>query len=148
MAARSPLIAVLDHDVVLLRLMESLLQAEGFRTLPLRDTASALPIIRRERPDILMLDTWVEDAESGWRLLRRLLANPDTRRIPLLVCSSDAQVFDRQTRILGRAERVEVVPKPFDTDALLEKLRSLLGEPPGHRPDTGKDTESPGRNAA
>ncbi len=42
--------------------------------------------VRENRPDIIVLDVMLPDID-GWRLLMHLRENPETRQIPVLVCS-------------------------------------------------------------
>ena len=124
--ARTPLIAVLDQDAVLLRLMCALFKSEGYNTLLLRNSASAYDVVKERKPDMLMLDTWVEDRESGWTLLQQLLSDGETRQIPILLCSSDPDSVEGHRARVRRHSRIEVLPKPYDTHILLHKVRSLL----------------------
>jgi DNA-binding response OmpR family regulator len=125
-ASPSPLIAVLDHDAILLRLMNALFKTEGFRTLLLPDSASAYDLIKDNQPDVLMLDTWVEDSESGWRLLQTLLMDEETKHIPIMICSSDPLAVQERHARVARHRRIEVLPKPYDTETLMAKVRELL----------------------
>ena len=123
-----PRVVVVDHDAAFLEMMQALLADEGYQASSCLTADTALPLIKRERPDLVLLDTWVETRTAGWELLTRLRLDPDTADIPILVCSSDGQSLRDQIAQLA-VQQVELLEKPFHLDALLGQLTSLVGPP-------------------
>ncbi|HEY8490805.1 MAG TPA: response regulator [Dehalococcoidia bacterium] len=126
----APLIAVLDDDPAFLNLMNVLLTQEGYQTLAWRENQDALTLIRRERPDLLIMDLRLVEPESGWVLLEKLRRDPETLELPVIVCSGDADALRRNAGVL-QALRCAVLEKPFDLDDLLETVRRVTAEPGG-----------------
>ena len=58
-----------------------------------------------------------------FQVLRR---DRETRNIPVLVCSSDLQEFERRASSLEDYSHVGVLNKPFDIDSLIAKVREML----------------------
>jgi CheY-like chemotaxis protein len=52
--------------------------------------ANAYELIKREMPDLIILDIRIEHPEAGWVTLDLLRPDPATTRIPIIVCSADA----------------------------------------------------------
>jgi len=126
--AARPRIVVINDDVPFLALMEDLLQSiEGYDVLICKEGDQAYAFVKRHHPDLVILDIRMGGEEIGWTILELLTLDPATRPIPLIVCS--AAVLDLQAHepLLERYG-VAILPKPFDLDALLEKVRAGLKE--------------------
>ena len=124
-------IVLIDDDAAFLELMRELLQEfEGYELLTCRDGHEAYAFVKEHRPDLVLLDIRMGGNETGWTILERLGRDPATRSIPLIVCSAalgDGQEHDWLLRERG----VAVLPKPFDLDALLEKVEAALARARG-----------------
>ena len=69
-------ILLVDDDPVFLRLMQHALRDEGHRLRTVQDGASALAEVRRERPDLIVLDVEMPELD-GYRVLNRIKTSPD-----------------------------------------------------------------------
>jgi CheY-like chemotaxis protein len=131
--ARS-LIAVVNDDVPFLEMMEQLLEEEGYRVLPMNEAGQAYPRIKRQRPELVILDVRLGDPDAGWRVLEALRLDPTVRNIPVIVCSADLRALLEREEYLRRMG-CECLPKPFDLDQLLAKMEKILGPSPRARSD-------------
>ena len=122
----APLIGIADHDAVLIRLLDQVLTEAGFDTVQLPEGARAYEEVKKHRPDLIVLDTWLESREAGWILFQVLRLDRETRDIPVLVCSSDLQEFERRASSLEDHSHVGILNKPFDIDALIVKIHEML----------------------
>jgi CheY-like chemotaxis protein len=132
-----PHVAVVNDDTTFLRLMDELLRVEeGYEVSTSFVGSEAYLFVRGLQPDLVVLDlVFGDNAEQGWRTLDLLTLDPATRRIPVVVCSATTVQLQDHADWLRRFD-VEVLPKPFDLDTLLEMIRSTLGEP---RTGTARD---------
>lgn|SRR5690606_29149632 len=124
-------IMVINDDTEFLGLMQALLAEEGYQVVTLRESRGAARIVRRERPDLVILDIRMEHPEAGSQLLEILRLDPATTALPVIVCSADA-VFLRQKDALLREKGCIPLEKPFDLDDLLSAVTSVVG--PGGAP--------------
>ena len=124
-----PHIAVINDDTTFLRLMDELLgREEGYRVSTTFVGGEAHSFVREVQPDLVVLDlVFGNSAEQGWRTLDLLTLDPATRRIPVIVCSAATTLLHQHADWLRRFD-VEVLPKPFDLDALLDLIATTLGE--------------------
>jgi len=84
------------------------------------DGSTALTLIEREQPDVVLLDVMLPDI-NGFEVCRRLKANPRTRDIQIIFMTA---MNDREHMLQGlRAGAVDYVSKPFDTEELLARIR-------------------------
>ena len=116
-------IALINDDTAFLELMKDLLESmEGHEVLICKESDNAYEFVKEQQPDLVLLDIRMGGEETGWTLLELLTLDPKTRPIPLIVCSAaiaDLQAHQPQLDNLG----VDVLPKPFDLDQLLEKIQ-------------------------
>jgi DNA-binding response OmpR family regulator len=118
-----PIIAVIDDDADFQNLMEQVLGDHGYQVIGFPVGEGAAEVVRAAGADLVILDIRLPGV-SGYHVLNRLLTNPATTHIPVLVCTGVAW---------GPAERrhlsamgVRVLPKPFDLDDLLAAVTALL----------------------
>jgi CheY-like chemotaxis protein len=123
---KRPLIFVLDHEPAYLRLMQTLLNGEGFGVLASESSGTAYEQISALRPDLVLLDTWIETREAGWTVLQTMLLDPATADTPVLITSSDKEGFEERAEAL-EGRRIQVVYKPYNTDTLVRTIRDLIG---------------------
>lgn len=129
----APRIAIVNDDTAFLRMMSLLLTEEGYETLLVQGPDDAHQRLRDEQPDMVILDIRMGEPEAGWQLLELLRLDPETTRIPVLVCSAAVQELRAKADIL-RDLRCDILPKPFDLDQLLAKVRNMLGQVEGSAP--------------
>jgi DNA-binding response OmpR family regulator len=122
----APLIGIANHDPTLIRLLDHVLTDAGFQTAQLPEGSAAYEEIKKRRPDLVVLDTWLETRESGWALLQVLLLDAETREIPVLICSSDRDEFERRAGTLEGHAHYGILNKPYDIDKLVEKIHEML----------------------
>ncbi|WP_046734672.1 response regulator transcription factor [Streptomyces humi] len=117
----TPRILVVDDEKDLTDLLVTVLRAEGWRAEPALDGAAAVRTNRGFRPDAVVLDRGLPDLE-GLEVLRRLRAHrPD---LPVLFLTAREGVEDRIAGLRAGAD--DYVPKPFDLDEVVLRLRALL----------------------
>lgn len=118
------------------RLFDRLWDA-GFASVIVEDGESALDILRREPVDLLLLD-WNLPGISGQAVLRAVRAHPKTRAIGVLMVTGRSSPEEEIQALDSGAD--DHLPKPFDENVLLARLRSLcrrrsleLSRAPAHR---------------
>jgi DNA-binding response OmpR family regulator len=121
-----PSIAVINDDTDFLNLMSDLLSQEaGCEVHVCKESAKAYQFVKELRPRLVILDIRLDGQEAGWAILECLTLDPATSAIPVIVCSAAInQLRDQQERLetLG----IDTLPKPFDLDMLLQKVRAGL----------------------
>lgn len=88
-----PRIVVVNHDRVLLEIMQELLIDEGYDTVLCTGTDEAYARCQREQPDLLILDIRIGQEAVGWEVLDRVKLDPATTHLPAIVCSTDARLL-------------------------------------------------------
>jgi len=125
------LIAVVNDDTLFLELMHDLLTEEGYRTAIWKEGDRAYGMIKEHRPALVILDIRMEHPDTGWMVLELMRLDPATARIPVIICSADAQRI-REKEAYLREKGCDVLEKPFLLEDLLGKVRAFIG-PPGEQ---------------
>jgi CheY-like chemotaxis protein len=130
-AERRARLVLINDDTAFLDLMYELLERiEGYEVRICKEGDRAYGFVKEHRPDLVLLDIRTGGEEVGWTLLELLTLDPETRPIPLIVCSAALHALQDHEPLFGRYG-VDVLPKPFDLDALLEKVQAGLARGSG-----------------
>ncbi|HEX3246353.1 MAG TPA: response regulator [Chloroflexota bacterium] len=116
-------VVVVDDDATTGEVICAILEGEGYPTTYFMDGATALSAVQAARPALVTLDWRLRGAMTGEELFRALRQSADTASIPILICTAEAHLLERQPTLRGRA--TEVVTKPFDLDDLLTVVSRL-----------------------
>jgi CheY-like chemotaxis protein len=123
-------ILVIDDREELLALIRMLLEDAEYGVSVLADGALVEEAARTNQPDLIVLDMRL-GAVSGLDVLERLRASQPTADIPVIVATAaltEARVVERLTRdTSGRYANVSLLMKPFDGDALLDRIQHMIG---------------------
>ena len=114
-------VLVLDDEEPIRRMLTRLLTREGYDVRTAADGPSALDEIRRDAPDIILLDVMMPD-QTGFDVCRSVKGNPETRLTPVVLVTSLAG--ERVQGIEAGAD--DFITKPFDTRELCARVRSLI----------------------
>ena len=99
------------------------LAAAGYQVLMAADGAGCLATARADKPDLILLDNDLPDRPIV-AVLQELRTDPRTRRVPVVVFTSD-DAPERRLQAL-RAGADDVLMRPIDDQTLLARLRNLL----------------------
>ena len=116
-------ILVIEDDPVARADLQARLKAQGYTVALAADAASAVTVVNRERPDLILLDLGLP-AGDGFLVLERLRKIAPLAAIPVLVITGRS---DPETR--KRVEAMGVAPvlvKPVQTEALLAAISEAL----------------------
>ena len=125
-----PLIAVVNDDPAFLELMHELLTDESYTTVLLHEGSSAYDMIRKQHPDLVILDLRLEHPEAGWKTLQLLRLDPETTGIPVILCSADTRSLREKEDWLKERD-IKVLEKPFNLDDMLKMVKDATGSPSG-----------------
>lgn len=117
----TPQILVVEDDPIIRQTLDDVLSTRGHRVRTAATGAEAEERLADTRPDLVILDLVLPDAD-GLHLCEKVHeVAPD---LPIIICSGRSA---RQDRILGlRLGAVDFVPKPFDIEELLVRVDGAL----------------------
>ena len=116
-------ILVVDDDRDIVRLLRGYLAQAGFEVLIAYDGETALHALRRERPDLLLLDLMLPDRD-GWDVTRLIRADANLAGTPIIMLTARVEDTDK---ILGlELGADDYVTKPFNPREVVARVRALL----------------------
>jgi len=125
-------ILIVDDDEIICKTLTLKLKGEGYTVVTAREGSSAVGVVRREKPDLILLDiNFPNDvgtvAWDGFNLLGWLNRINDGRIPILFITGSDPAKFEQRALAAGA---VAFFHKPIDHDDLLKVIRDLLSGAP------------------
>jgi CheY-like chemotaxis protein len=120
-------VLVVDDDEDLRLLFQLGLKRAGFRISEAANGREALDAVRRDRPDLILLDLMMP-VMDGWECLSALKADPGLRGIPVFIVTGKDQQQDQERAFASGAEAF--IRKPFETAALVASIRERLALAP------------------
>ena len=118
-------ILVVDDDPKIVNLVRAYLLSSGFTVLSAGDGAQALESVRRDRPDLILLDLMLPEVD-GLEVMRRL--REEGSEIPILILSARGATSERVRGLAQGAD--DYLPKPFAPSEMLERVRAILRRVP------------------
>ncbi len=116
-------VLVVDDESEIRSSLRGVLNDEGLRVLEAGGGQEALALVRREHPELVLLDVWMPDID-GIELLRQLRSEPDRPQVVMISGHGNVETAVRATK-LGAFDFIE---KPFSIDALLQVVNRALDE--------------------
>ena len=124
-------ILVVDDDQDIVRLVRAYLEKAGYQVFTANDGQTALHILRRDRPDLVVLDLMLPD-EDGWDITRRVRADSTLAATPIIMLTAR---IDDTDKIIGlELGADDYITKPFNPREVVARVRSVLRRSQGFTP--------------
>jgi CheY-like chemotaxis protein len=118
-------ILVLNNDSAFLDLMKQVLGDDGYEVVVRKVWDDAYGVVKRERPDLIILDVLLDSAGKGFELVDLLTLDPQTRSTPIVIASTNtAQLRERIDAFTTMG--IPLIGKPFDLDTLMNTIQRAL----------------------
>jgi two-component system alkaline phosphatase synthesis response regulator PhoP len=116
-------ILIVDDEEDIRELVALNLRREGYQILTCDTGERALELVRSKKPDLVVLDLMLPGVD-GLEVCRRLKADPDSRRIPVVMLTAKGEETDIVAGLELGAD--DYVTKPFSGKVLVARVRRLL----------------------
>jgi CheY-like chemotaxis protein len=125
-------VLVVDDNDVIVKTISVKFKSAGFEVFTALDGAEAVALVRKQKPDLIVLDiSFPPDVAGvpwdGFRIMDWLHRVDDSRRIPIIVITGGTGDNDRERAMAAGA--VGFLAKPIDHDELLKLARAALSAP-------------------
>lgn len=121
-ASQQPLLLLVDDEATNLKVLRHTLQ-DNYRLLFARDGQSALELVAKERPDLILLDVMMPGM-SGHDVCRQLKQDPELKSVPVIFVTALADSSDEELGLeLGA---VDYIAKPFNPAIVRARVRNHL----------------------
>ncbi|AFZ27579.1 response regulator with CheY-like receiver domain and winged-helix DNA-binding domain [Cylindrospermum stagnale PCC 7417] len=116
-------VLIVEDSIAQREMITDLLKASGLTVIHAGDGVEALEAIQSAAPDLVVLDI-VMPRMNGYELCRRLKSDPKTQNVPVVMCSSKGEEFDRYWGMKQGADAY--IAKPFQPTELVGTVKQLL----------------------
>jgi len=117
------LVLIADDDEDILALVRATIERSGHEVMAVGDGAAALSAMAERRPDLAVLDIAMPELD-GLEVLRRLREDDETRDLPVILLTAQAQAADVERGFATGASAY--VRKPFSPRDLATRVDDLL----------------------
>lgn len=116
-------ILVVDDEPINIFFMQGILSQEGFEVSTAKNGSEALSEVTKSLPDVVLLDVMMPGM-SGIEVLEKIIENPETCHIPVIMVTAKAEAEDVQLA-LGKGA-IEYIKKPVNEMEMLARLRTVI----------------------
>lgn len=116
-------VAVIDDNPDICIIIRTFFHSRGVEVLEAYTGMRGLSLVRKERPDVVLLDIMMPDID-GYEVYRRIKLDPETKEIPVVFMSALSRVDHIEKGLRMGADGYVV--KPFSPVALLEKILAIV----------------------
>ncbi|WP_059000859.1 response regulator transcription factor [Leptolyngbya sp. NIES-2104] len=117
-------VLVIEDTPSEMELLSHYLRESGYSVIGLVSAKDAVNKAIEIKPDVIITDV-VMPGMSGFELCRSLKKNPETQKVPIIICTSKGQEIDR---LWGMRQGADVyITKPFTREQLIRAVRSVGG---------------------
>ncbi len=117
------LIAIVDDEPDILELVSHNLKKEGFEVKGFEDGESFLFFVRKNPPDLIILDLMLPGID-GLEVCRRLKADENTSSVPIIMLTAKGEEVDRVVGLEMGAD--DYLVKPFSIRELIARVKAVL----------------------
>jgi twitching motility two-component system response regulator PilH len=116
-------VLIVDDSQTLRQMLSELLRENGIKVVEATNGVEAKEKIQASSPDLVITDL-IMPQMNGYELCRWIKSQPESQKIPVLVCSTKSEDFDRYWGMRQGADAY--ITKPFHPPELLQTVKQLL----------------------
>jgi two-component system, OmpR family, alkaline phosphatase synthesis response regulator PhoP len=120
---KTAMILVVDDNEQNLELLQAYLEDFQCRTIPAKDGVEALEIIKKSKPDLVLLDVMMPKM-SGFEVCRRIKNNPQTADLPVIMVTALNELGDIERAIESGTD--DFLSKPVNKLELITRVKTML----------------------
>lgn len=120
-------VLVVDDSAMIRLILRQHLSESGFEVVEASDGIEAIAHIQTHRPDLVITDI-VMPRMNGYELCRWIKSDPQTKSIPVMVCTTKNEDFDRYWGLKQGADAY--IAKPYRPLEMMNAVRYLLERSP------------------
>jgi len=117
-------VLIVDDESNIVLSLEFLMKKEGYEVQSVSNGEEAMQAIDEKVPDLILLDVMMP-RKDGYEVCQELRANPSWKDIKIIMLTAKGRDVEREKGLALGAN--DYITKPFATQELVEKVKSLLG---------------------
>ena len=118
-------VLIVDDDPNLIKSLGWVLTKEGYDFDAAQDGEEAMVKAKETDPGVILLDIMMP-RKSGYEVCAEVKSTPGMENINIVILSAKSQEIDREKGLAAGAD--EYITKPFSPQAVVDKVKQILGE--------------------
>ncbi|MHC8494945.1 response regulator transcription factor [Thalassospira sp. SM2505] len=118
-----PKVLIAEDEETIVESLSFLMEKEGYDVRVATDGQSAIAMIARDVPDMVLLDVMMPGCD-GFEVVRAVRNDTNTRLIPIMMLTAKTREVDRRKGLELGVD--DFVTKPFSTRDVVSRVRALL----------------------
>ncbi len=114
-------IVIVDDDIDIITVVESILTANGYQVLSANDKKEGLELIKRQKPDLAILDVMMTTPFEGFELAEEMANDEDLKNIPVIIQTSIEVLTTTKPSVQAMAQQFRQKPEYSDLRVILVK---------------------------
>jgi len=116
-------ILIVDDEKQIARMLKIRMESMGYEADVAHDGVEGLEKAQQYKPDLIILDVMMPKMD-GFEVCRKLKEDPVFKSTPIIMLSVKAEEKANDLGVLAGAD--DYMPKPFEPEILMAKIRKLL----------------------
>lgn len=119
-------VLIVEDEAIILDLLQKKLTKEGYETLIARDGDEGLAVMRKNKPDIVLLDI-IMPKMGGFEVMAEMQKDEELKQIPIIVISNSGQPVEiDKAQSLGAKDWL--VKAEFNPQEVIDKIEKQIGK--------------------
>ena len=136
----SKTVLIVEKDVALMRTVAQSLAGRGVHVEESTDGKGSPELIRRTKPDCVVLAVDLDAGQNGYILCKKLKSDDELKGVPVIIIG-DPKGFAQHQKLKTRAE--DYVGKPLAVDQLVDAVGKIIGFDPVAPAEEANDSFEP-----
>ena len=123
-------ILIIDDDPDIVEAMKVVLESRNYQVRIARTGAEGLSEVKRDKPELIILDVMMETGDKGFEVAREIKSDPNYKDVPILMLTalkeSTGLDFGKEAGDMNWLPVDDYCDKPLRSDELFLKIESLL----------------------
>jgi len=118
-----PKVLIAEDEETIVESLSFLMEKEGYDVSVATDGRTAISMIARDIPDMVLLDVMMPVCD-GFEVVRAARNDPNTRQMPIMMLTAKTREVDRRKGLELGVD--DFVTKPFSTRDVVSRVKALL----------------------
>jgi twitching motility two-component system response regulator PilH len=118
-------VLVVDDSAMVLEMVSAHLKQNGIEVLEAHDGSDAVEQLKTVTPDLVVTDV-VMPKMNGYELCRWIKNNASTKDVPVIMCTTKSEEFDKYWGMKQGADAY--LTKPYHPPELIKTIKQLLSQ--------------------
>ncbi len=118
-----PKVLIAEDEETIVESLSFLMEKEGYDVSVATDGRTAISMITRDIPDMVLLDVMMPVCD-GFEVVRAVRGDSNTRQVPIMMLTAKTREVDRRKGLELGVD--DFVTKPFSTRDVVSRVKALL----------------------